>query len=622
MKFTIADLRLPMVWAALLLLLSTLNFQRSTAWAYPPAPATQAQVDAGREPYLYVTPATLVNWSTNGSFVGGGTNIYNVAATNIVVSTDFVLDTSYTNNTSSNLWVSAMVFGGATIGAGLWIDQAADGTYETKRPFPRGVQTGGIVLSTNEVSGFVLPGGRFIFTNNGVIGVYILENTSQRVYSGIGAVTGTSSGGGGDITAASLTSGTNSFVGGTFTGNGVGLTNVNAHTLNADTAISRLAKTNNLFVFLGDSITKGTWNSNGWSLVDQASILPFFSGRGFITNAAISGTYCTNGITVFTNAIVPLIQSRAWDAVYVFTLFGANEMLSGTVTNSFTSVSNWVNYPNGSYWLLNSNIVGNGAIHIIETPTPYGAGGNSYVAFPIIAQMAWQLRNLTNASMVVSMHDVLPDPLDLNDFTPDFLHPNNYGSRKLARRLNDAMLGMDFNIPEKRGAIDLLQLNGNNANLLIGSSSLTQTKLHLSAATGSSSTALGLSIGAATGTRDMGVVAMIGTAGQVALGSAANDTIVAAKGGGRVVLATSVNTSTYQRDMVYVEPDGDFVVQSNAFFQCGIAYRSHTGAGITNTFPSYTGTLTNWVLFNQNGTPQWGCTNVANGGFIIRNAMP
>lgn len=53
-----------------------------------------------------------------------------------------------------------------------------------------------------------------------------------------------------------------------------------------------------------------------------------------------------------------------------------------------------------------------------------------------------------------------------------------------------------------------------------------------------------------------------------------------------------------------------------------IIYRSQNGAGITNAFPSYTGTLTNWVLFNQNGTPKWGCTNVASGGFIIRNAMP
>lgn len=43
-----------------------------TAQAYPPAPASQAQVNTGTEPYLYVTPLTLQN-KTGGS--GGNTFI-------------------------------------------------------------------------------------------------------------------------------------------------------------------------------------------------------------------------------------------------------------------------------------------------------------------------------------------------------------------------------------------------------------------------------------------------------------------------------------------------------------------------------------------------------------------
>lgn len=72
MKFTSIHL----IWTRLLLLgllLSILNSQFSTCRAYPPAPATQASVNAGTEPYLYVTPKTLAGWS--GSSGGGiGTN--------------------------------------------------------------------------------------------------------------------------------------------------------------------------------------------------------------------------------------------------------------------------------------------------------------------------------------------------------------------------------------------------------------------------------------------------------------------------------------------------------------------------------------------------------------------
>jgi len=43
------------------------SFSAFRVWAYPPAPATQAQVNAGTEPYLYVTPNTLANKTGGGS---------------------------------------------------------------------------------------------------------------------------------------------------------------------------------------------------------------------------------------------------------------------------------------------------------------------------------------------------------------------------------------------------------------------------------------------------------------------------------------------------------------------------------------------------------------------------
>lgn len=379
----------------------------------------------------------------------------------------------------------------------------------------------------------------------------------------------------GGVTPLNLTNPANAFRG-AFSGSGAGVSNVNAATLNADEAISRLSDTNNLFVFLGDSITSGLWNSNGWSLVQQAALQPFFVGRGFITNAAVSGTHATNGITVFTNAIVPLMQSRAWDAVYVFTMFGANEMISGVVTNSFASVSNWVN---GPYWLLNSNIVGNGAIHIVETPTYSGNNATQPFRDPIISEMAYQLRTMTNAPLVVSMHDMLPDASDTSDFNPDNLHPNNFGSRKLARRLSAYMLNLSMFLPEKAESLNVRQLNGNNVNLVIGSSTITQTKLHLSVPTGTAVNFLGFSSGAAANTREVGFVGSVYTAGSGYLGSLANDTAVMARGGGDVVLGTSVNTTTFQRDMFRLRANGNINILSN--LSVGLVI-SGDGGGLTN----------------------------------------
>ncbi len=48
------------------------------AYGYPPAPATQAQVNTGTEPYLYVTPKTLTGWTGAAT----GTNWANISGTN------------------------------------------------------------------------------------------------------------------------------------------------------------------------------------------------------------------------------------------------------------------------------------------------------------------------------------------------------------------------------------------------------------------------------------------------------------------------------------------------------------------------------------------------------------
>ena len=68
-RFAIYDLRL----TSWLILLTW--FGAAVVQAAPIAPASQAEVNSGIEPWKYVTPATLNAWKTNAGV--GGTNVYN-----------------------------------------------------------------------------------------------------------------------------------------------------------------------------------------------------------------------------------------------------------------------------------------------------------------------------------------------------------------------------------------------------------------------------------------------------------------------------------------------------------------------------------------------------------------
>jgi hypothetical protein len=70
------------------------------AQAYPPAPASQSAVNAGTEPYLYVTPLTLAGW-TGGS--GGSNNVTGAQVTNIVLAVNAALQVVSNNTASANI---------------------------------------------------------------------------------------------------------------------------------------------------------------------------------------------------------------------------------------------------------------------------------------------------------------------------------------------------------------------------------------------------------------------------------------------------------------------------------------------------------------------------------------
>lgn len=59
--------------ALVLVVLASLSVW-TPSYGYPPGPATQASVNAGTEPYLYVTPKTLAGWVSNGPAAMYSTN--------------------------------------------------------------------------------------------------------------------------------------------------------------------------------------------------------------------------------------------------------------------------------------------------------------------------------------------------------------------------------------------------------------------------------------------------------------------------------------------------------------------------------------------------------------------
>lgn len=216
--FSIYDLRFTIVWAALLLLLSTLNSQLSTA---------HAAVGTGGGVFIPGGSGGSGGDSNYYSNTYYTTNIYNVAATNIINTNLLRLDVAYTNNTGSNLLVIA---GWSIPGQGIvesWVDYGATSNWVV-----HGRVDGlpGVYAQELTLSVACRPGDAIMFHDANPDSPWGSTNSAgafqQWIYSGIGAVAGSGGGGGGDITAASLSSGTNSFA-----GNGVGLTNLNVPTV-------------------------------------------------------------------------------------------------------------------------------------------------------------------------------------------------------------------------------------------------------------------------------------------------------------------------------------------------------------------------------------------------------
>ncbi len=76
-----------------------------------------------------------------------------------ITTTDFTINTFYTN-ANQRAWVSACLNYSSGAIIGLWLDQDGDGTFEQI-----GIREHTSAVSTNQISAFVQPRGRFIFTN-------------------------------------------------------------------------------------------------------------------------------------------------------------------------------------------------------------------------------------------------------------------------------------------------------------------------------------------------------------------------------------------------------------------------------------------------------------------------
>lgn len=123
-------------------------------------------------------------------FVSGmlGTNVVLTCPFSLsIVTNDFVLNTYYTNEARLS-WVSAVagltnILAGDVSKVGLWLDQNGDGTWEKTGV---AVRLNGVALGagSEQLSAFVGPSGRFIFTNlsAGISpSAAIEENSSQWV---------------------------------------------------------------------------------------------------------------------------------------------------------------------------------------------------------------------------------------------------------------------------------------------------------------------------------------------------------------------------------------------------------------------------------------------------------
>jgi len=449
--------------------------------------------------------------------------------------------------------------------------------------------------STNDLP-FTIPGSGFgISQTSGASGVTNTLNVTNVPFASFSdaakaAITNAGTAGGGlnegqvdaRVAVCALTNGT---AGGTaaallnpansFAGNGVGVTNINAHTLNSDLAISRLASTNNLFVFLGDSITIGNNNSAGWSWPERAALLPFFQGRGTFTNAAASGSYLTNQVATFAT-LVPLIQTAVASGkqVYVFNNAGVNDVSGGYVTNSTSSISNWVYV----YSTLVSNVVFYGGKFVAISVMNYGSTPNGNM--DLIMKMNAGIKNLTNITATVELNKVLPNPADTMDFLGDKLHPTDLGADKIARAVNGVMLATDYERLDRLG-MKVSFLNPGGDKLTIGSSSdaLNGIKLNLAAGTGENAI-ISFASGSPSSTKEIAFVGQVNTAGQLFIGSLAGDTVLAPKGGSDLVFATSGSSSIFQTERARIAAaTGNLTLNTNLIVRGTI---SGNGPGITN----------------------------------------
>ena len=236
----------------------------------------------------------------------------NSAGTNIVDSTDLVLNTIYTNSSGSNLLVTVglVTTPGATAGSGaLEINQSPTNNFPFITSLNVYVAIGGSSgINQESVSGFVQPGGVYVATNlQG--GVSILANSCQRVYSPIGGGVGPQGPAG---------------TGGVATNNGVAFN----LTINNGT-------------FTGTSTNSGTTIHNGVEDFSGANLKMPSSGLDIYVAPPPLGNNTNSGTSQFAPVADYAFALTNFNMGYGSTLFILNG--TNTSTSLYTYVTNGVN---------------------------------------------------------------------------------------------------------------------------------------------------------------------------------------------------------------------------------------------------------------------------------------
>jgi lysophospholipase L1-like esterase len=181
------------------------------------------------------------------------------------------------------------------------------------------------------------------------------------------------------------------------------------------------------FVMDGDSIT----NPNLAVYPTQTSWVPFFedlpncTGRGTVSNVAVSGSTYSSMIARYAANVYPL-RPTSGEPVYLFTMIGSND--GGTASSTWISALE-------AYW---TTAKADGFTIVAITPPVHDANSNTL-------RFASSVRTSTVPDYVVNLGEVFRSSNNAEMFLVDDLHPTEKGAKLIAQAVNNALFGTTNN---------------------------------------------------------------------------------------------------------------------------------------------------------------------------------